>query len=44
MLIHGLLHILGHDHERPGERALMVAQEQRLAAAIGMAWPYEQER
>ena len=41
LLIHGLLHILGHDHEEPDERAEMEAQERRLAHAIGMPWPYE---
>ncbi len=39
--IHGLLHILGHDHEEPAERAVMEAEERRLAAAIGMPWPYD---
>ncbi|HTZ53641.1 MAG TPA: rRNA maturation RNase YbeY [Candidatus Acidoferrum sp.] len=41
LLIHGLLHVLGHDHLEPGERARMEAEERRLAAAIGMPWPYE---
>lgn len=41
LLIHGLLHLLGHDHERSDERAVMETQERRLAAAIGMPWPYE---
>ncbi len=41
LLIHGLLHLLGHDHERAGERRRMVAEERRLAACIGMPWPYE---
>ena len=40
LLIHGILHVLGHDHEEPGERADMEAEERRLAAAIGMPWPY----
>ena len=40
LLIHGILHLLGHDHERPAERAEMEAEERRLAAAIGMPWPY----
>lgn len=40
LLIHGLLHVLGHDHEEPAERAEMEAQERRLADAIGMPWPY----
>jgi probable rRNA maturation factor len=42
LLIHGLLHVLGHDHEEAGERAEMEAEEKRLAAAIGMPWPYEE--
>jgi probable rRNA maturation factor len=41
LLIHGLLHLLGHDHERPVERARMEAEERRLAGAIGMPWPYD---
>jgi probable rRNA maturation factor len=41
LLIHGVLHVMGHDHEEPGERAAMEAEERRLAAAIGMPWPYE---
>jgi probable rRNA maturation factor len=40
LLVHGLLHLLGHDHRRPAERARMEAEERRLAAAIGLAWPY----
>ncbi len=42
LLIHGILHVLGHDHEEPGERAVMEAEERRLAAAIGMPWPYDE--
>jgi rRNA maturation RNase YbeY len=41
LLIHGLLHVMGHDHEEPDERAAMEAEERRLAAAIGMPWPYD---
>jgi probable rRNA maturation factor len=40
LLIHGVLHLMGHDHEKPGERRRMEAEERRLAAAIGMHWPY----
>jgi probable rRNA maturation factor len=40
LMIHGLLHVLGHDHESPEERLRMEAEEKRLAAAIGMPWPY----
>jgi probable rRNA maturation factor len=41
LMIHGLLHVLGHDHMEPDERREMEAEERRLAAAIGMPWPYE---
>ena len=41
LLIHGVLHVLGHDHEQATERARMEAEERRLADAIGMHWPYE---
>jgi probable rRNA maturation factor len=40
LLIHGVLHLLGHDHLEPVERAAMEAEERRLAKAIGMPWPY----
>ena len=40
LLVHGLLHLLGHDHERPRERTRMQAEERRLASAIGLEWPY----
>lgn len=41
LLIHGILHVLGHDHEEAAERSAMEAEERRLAAAIGMPWPYD---
>ncbi len=41
LLIHGILHILGHDHEQAGERVRMEAEERRLAAIVGMPWPYD---
>lgn len=40
LLIHGILHVLGHDHEKTRERARMEAEERRLAGVIGMPWPY----
>ena len=42
LMIHGLLHVLGHDHMEAEERAAMEAEEKRLAAAIGMPWPYDE--
>lgn len=40
LLIHSVLHLAGHDHLEPAERAVMEAEERRLADAIGMPWPY----
>lgn len=40
LLIHGILHVLGHDHMEPDEREKMEAEERRLASTIGMPWPY----
>ena len=41
LLIYGLLHVMGHDHEEAEEARIMRVEERRLADAIGMAWPYE---
>lgn len=41
LLIHGILHVLGHDHHEAGERAIMEAEEKRLSRAISMPWPYD---
>lgn len=43
LMIHGVLHLLGHDHGEPKERARMVRAERRLAGAIGMPWPHGYE-
>jgi probable rRNA maturation factor len=34
---HGLLHILGHDHEEPGERARMREREEAALTAVGLS-------
>ena len=34
LLIHGLLHVLGHDHERAAEARAMLAEERRLWALV----------
>lgn len=35
LLIHGVLHLLGHDHMEPEDRTTMEATEQRLWTAMG---------
>ncbi|MBV8198015.1 MAG: rRNA maturation RNase YbeY, partial [Candidatus Eremiobacteraeota bacterium] len=40
LLIHGLLHLVGHDHVVAAERRVMRREERRLAQAIGLPWPY----
>ena len=40
MVIHGVLHLLGHDHQGDSEAAEMEALEVRLLAACGVADPY----
>ena len=40
LLVHGVLHVIGHDHQRTDERKRMKAEERRIAKAIGMPWPY----
>lgn len=41
LVVHGVLHLLGYDHEQDEEQALrMEAQERTLLAALGYADPY----
>jgi len=44
LLVHGVLHLLGHDHEEARERARMSREERRLAKAIDLPWPYDPGR
>ena len=43
LLIHGSLHLLGHDHIDPEEARAMEALETRLLAGLGFPCPYEEE-
>ena len=41
LMVHGTLHLLGHDHERPRQAAAMEAIERRILDALGIADPYQ---
>jgi probable rRNA maturation factor len=41
LILHGVLHLAGHDHETEDEAAVMEALEIRAMAALGLANPYE---
>lgn len=40
MVVHGLFHLLGHDHIEDDEAAIMEAGERRVMAALGHDDPY----
>jgi len=40
MTIHGVLHLLGHDHENDADAQRMEALETRILAGLGIADPY----
>jgi probable rRNA maturation factor len=40
LLVHGVLHLLGYDHETEAEAAAMEGEERRLLAGLGIADPY----
>lgn len=40
LIIHGILHLMGHDHESEAEAEVMEARERTLLAALGIADPY----
>jgi len=40
LVVHGMLHLQGHDHRRANEAAAMEAREVAILAALGVADPY----
>jgi probable rRNA maturation factor len=44
LVVHGVLHLLGHDHMRPAEARRMEKLETALLAELGIADPYVLER
>lgn len=40
LVVHGLLHLKGYDHQTPAEAEAMEALEVRILAALGVADPY----
>ncbi|WP_428153649.1 rRNA maturation RNase YbeY [Brevundimonas sp.] len=44
LVVHGVLHLLGRDHEDDGEAEEMEAEERDILAQIGIADPYASEQ
>jgi len=40
LVIHGTLHLVGYDHQRPAEARRMERRETRLLRSLGIADPY----
>lgn len=40
LVVHGVLHLLGRDHEHDAEAEAMEAEERAILAALGVADPY----
>jgi ssRNA-specific RNase YbeY (16S rRNA maturation enzyme) len=40
LVVHGVLHLLGFDHENPAEAAAMEAREIKILAGLGVPDPY----
>jgi probable rRNA maturation factor len=43
LVVHGMLHLLGHDHERDANAERMEALETKILARLGIADPYAED-
>lgn len=43
LVVHGVLHLLGHDHEDDAEAEAMEATETKVLASLGVADPYSRQ-
>ena len=44
LVVHGMLHLQGHDHERAADAAAMEAREVAILARLGLPDPYADVR
>lgn len=44
LVIHGILHLVGYDHERPGDARVMERLEAKILSMLGMPDPYGREK
>ena len=35
LLVHGILHLCGYDHQQPRDEAIMLAKQRRIMQAVG---------
>jgi probable rRNA maturation factor len=40
LFVHGVLHLIGHDHERPAQARRMERREVRVLRSLGVPDPY----